>query len=363
MRQRAHTRGALGATALAGLLIAVSACSDTTGEDASLASAGQAGDESPEGGTSSGADDSYGDTDGFASTGGLDEDESETSAGDGSTGGGTSGDEPGPTSGRFPLCPAELPPEWIFCEDFEDLVDPASVFFDYVDGEGNFTRTSDGGASGISAMKAHYREGLEAAGFLSVSFGENPINNSGRPGYEDADNFDEVYWRFRVKMQPGWPDAGPHNLTRISAFAQSDWGQAVVASLASNGDDVTLKATAASCVEGGEVECAGIDADLLKPLGSLTGETPVFSSARAGSWQCIEARVKLNTPGETDGVFEFWVDGELEASRVELDWRGDWSDFGLNLLSIENFWVGGAPADLDRWFDDLVIATTPIGCG
>lgn len=164
-------------------------------------------------------------------------------------------------------------------------------------------------------------------------------------------------------MQDGWPDAGPHNLTRISAFAQSNWGQAMVASVSSKGDEVQLEASAASCVQQGEVACAGVDdAQSLEPLGTLVGQTPVFSSARGGQWQCIEAHVRLNTPGEVDGVFEMWVDGELEGATEGVDWRGSWSEFGLNLLSIENLWVGGAPADLDRWFDDLVISTQPIGC-
>ncbi len=360
MRQTARTRRALGAAVLGGVIVAASACSDTTNE-ASFDSAGAQGSEgSVSGGTVDPESDDR-DTEG-GSTGGYDDDADETSAAGGSSGGDGTGSEPTPPSGRFASCPEELPEAWIFCEDFEALLDPGSVFFDYVDGEGNFTRSSDGGASGIGAMKAHYREGVEAAGFLSISFGQNPINSAGRPGYADADTFDEVYWRFRVKMQPGWPDAGPHSLTRISAFAQSDWGQAVVASIASADDGVVLRASGSTCVEAGEVPCTGIDADLLEPLDTLQGQTPVFSSDRAGAWQCIEAHVKLNAPGTADGVFEFWVDGNLEDTRDEIDWRGNWADFGLNLLTIENFWVGGAPADLDRWFDDLVISTQPIGC-
>ena len=94
----------------------------------------------------------------------------------------------------------------------------------------------------------------------------------------------------------------------------------------------------------------------------MAGRTALFSAEQAGEWRCVEAHVKLNTPGIADGLFEFWVDGNLEASTGAVDWRGEWSEFGMNLLTLENFWVGGAPADLDRWFDDLVIATSPIGC-
>ena len=361
MRHFASFRDALGAAALGGVLVAVGACSDTTSADGSTPADAADSAGAPGSTGDDGAEDGITDS-GGGSTGGGDDEAGETGSGYGSTGGESGDREPTPEAGPYAPCPDELPDGWIFCEDFEAVGDPSEVFFDYVDAEGNFAPSGEGGASGIGSMKAHYREGVEGAGFMSVSFGNNPINAADRPEYRDGDKFDEVYWRFRVKMQSGWPDAGPYNLSRISAFAQSDWGEAMVASLASDDADVHLRASAASCVQNNEVECEGIDGDALVPLGTLSGNTPVFSAARAGQWQCVEAHVKLNTPGEADGVFEFWVDGELEAGRTGMDWRGTWADFGLNLLSIENFWVGGAPADLDRWFDDVVISTDPIGC-
>lgn len=365
MRHFAHIRDALGAAALAGALITAGACSDTTNEADYGSAAGGGSASAGQDGSSGGADGEGADTsDPGGSTGAEDDGYADTDGQAGSTGGGESGNDlPPPTEGPYALCPDALPQGWIFCEDFESGADPSSVFFDYVDSEGNFVPSFEGGASGIGAMRAHYREGQEGAGFLSVSFGANPINTTGRPGQAPDELFDDIYWRFRVKMEDGWPDAGPHNLTQISAFAQSDWGQAMVASISSKGDDVVLEASAASCVQEGQVECTGVDdMESLQPLGNLVGSTPVFSSQRAGIWQCVEARVKLNTPGEVDGVFQLWVDGRLEAASDGIDWRGTWSDFGLNLLSLENLWVGGAPADLDRWFDDLVISTEPIGC-
>jgi hypothetical protein len=364
MRHFAHMRDAITAAVLGGVFVTVAACSDTSTEsveDNAFTSVGE--DDDARGSTSAGGEPDA-DTDGgdVSTSGDADDDGFTTGEGESSGGDDDGGTEPAPEVGPHALCPDELPEGWIFCEDFEDS-DPFEVFFDYVDGEGNFVPEHFGGASGVGAMRAHYREGSEAAGFLSVSFGTNPINGADRPGYAGDTHFDEIYWRFRVKMQPGWPDVGPHNLTRVSAFAQSDWGQAMVAAITSDGDQVPLRASASTCVDADQVACSGIDdAASLEPLGAFVGTTPVFSSERAGRWQCVEAHVRLNTPGNTDGVFEFWVDGEREAGDTNLDWRGNWTEFGLNLLSIENFWAGGAPADLDRWFDDLVISTAPIGC-
>ena len=166
MRQLANFRDALGAAALAGLLMTAGACSDTTSDDVEGSSLEDEGD-------TDGADESSGgdaDQGGFTSAGGGDTDggEGEGESGETTDGGGSTGEEPGtedpvPEIGAYALCPDELPEGWIFCEDFEGVGDPSNVFFDYVDAEGNFAPTDDGGASGVGSMKAHYREEIGRA--------------------------------------------------------------------------------------------------------------------------------------------------------------------------------------------------------
>jgi hypothetical protein len=99
----------------------------------------------------------------------------------------------------------------------------------------------------------------------------------------------------------------------------------------------------------------------LKWLGSRQGQTPIFSPAESGRWVCIESHVKLNTPGERDGVFELWVDGKLEAARNDLDWHGSWGDYAINAVFLENYWNQGSVKRQARWFDNFVISTRPIG--
>src|SRR5690606_11227805 len=120
--------------------------------------------------------------------------------------------------------------------------------------------------------------------------------------------FDEVYFRLRIKMEQGWPDHGPHKLARLTTFADADWAEAIVAHLWSHGDDVVLAGDASTCVYGSEVPCRGVgDASALESLGLLLGKTPLFSEEYSGQWHCVEAHVRLNTPGILDGVYEFWV--------------------------------------------------------
>jgi hypothetical protein len=119
----------------------------------------------------------------------------------------------------------------------------------------------------------------------------------------------------------------------------------------------------AGCVAGSTVECSGYnDFAHLQWLGQMPGTTPIFATAGSGVWRCIEGHARLNTPGSSDGVFEFWIDGNLENHREDFDWRGSWQGYGINAVFFENYWNSGSPLLQRRYFDDLAIATERIGC-
>ena len=50
---------------------------------------------------------------------------------------------------------------------------------------------------------------------------------------------------------------------------------------------------------------------------------------------CVEARAKLNTPGQKDGLNQLWIDGKLETERRNLDWRGTFTERGINAVFLE----------------------------
>ncbi|MDF2177312.1 hypothetical protein P2G88_03520 [Aliiglaciecola sp. CAU 1673] len=81
-----------------------------------------------------------------------------------------------------------------------------------------------------------------------------------------------------------------------------------------------------------------------------------------GQWHCIEQRIKLNSPGQQDGIFEAWVDGVQVYQRHNLNMR--FSD----ALKIEkvwmNFYYGGAELpdkSFNMYLDNIVIASAYIG--
>ncbi len=79
-------------------------------------------------------------------------------------------------------------------------------------------------------------------------------------------------------------------------------------------------------------------------------------------WYCIEQLVKLNTPGENDGLMRGWVDGQLVFEKSDVRMRD------VETLKIETVWLnlyyGGtwtATADYHMYIDDVVISQRPIG--
>lgn len=79
-------------------------------------------------------------------------------------------------------------------------------------------------------------------------------------------------------------------------------------------------------------------------------------------WYSVEQHVRLNSPGQSDGVLRAWVDGQLVFERSDIRYR-DTPD-----LKIESVWLnvyhGGikpAPADMTLFIDNLVIARKYIG--
>ncbi len=352
-----------GARRICGLLapipaLVLAACSTTAeplSESASLDDA--ASDEDDDDGEETGDADDRGD-DGYDDDGTEGDDGAELDLGSSDSGG-------VPEPGMFPPCPRPLPAAWVFCADFEEEeADLAETFFEYQDAEGAFVPVDGDAASGVRSMEATYKEGVEDAGWLSVAFGRNPIVFGAAPQYAEGSDFQSIYWRVRVKMEAGWPDIGPHHLSRVSAFAAEDWLQAMAARLHSAGEGVTLVADPTSCVSDDQVACSAYeDVDVEQSLGALAGAFPLFSQKQSGEWHCVEAHVQLNTPNAPpDGQLEFWIDGELQNAAYELDWRGNWTGYGLNLVTIENRWPGGAPLELHRKIDDLVISTERIGC-
>jgi len=264
-----------------------------------------------------------------------------------------------------------LHPEWIFCDDFE--VDSAFVrdgrYFEYNNNGGDFVPLEGIGVDGSKGMRVIFQQGEVSAGGFKLGFGRNPNAGMNRD-IRETEDFREVYYRMYLKMQDGWvgytsSSGYPGKLSRATCFSSStDWSQAMIAHLWS-GSQYTLRVDPVNCVNDvtNLVECIGYnDFGHMDWIGAENGITHIFDSVHDDIWFCVEAHVRLNDPGTSNGVQEFWIDGQLEAVSDNLNFVYSYTDYAINAILFENYWNNGSPQLQERYFDNIVVSTQPIGC-
>ncbi len=257
--------------------------------------------------------------------------------------------------------------EWIWCDDFER--DRLVSYFEHNRAEGDFDRVESVGLEGSHGMRTRFRAGREGHGWMHVAFGRTPQSYM-RPVDDGVVVHRDVYWRFFVRNQEGWTGGGGHKLTRARGFASAQsWQQSMAAPVWSEGQaadqDFLMLDPVSGTDESGTLlpYQEGNLGENPRWLGAKRGTTPLFDASHVGRWYCVEAHARLNDPGLSDGVFEFWIDGGLEARRESLNWVGSFVEYGINTISLDNYWNGGAPQDQERYLDNFVVSTERIGCG
>ncbi|MBI2895679.1 MAG: hypothetical protein HYY06_19130, partial [Deltaproteobacteria bacterium] len=103
---------------------------------------------------------------------------------------------------------------------------------------------------------------------------------------------------------------------------------------------------------------------------SVWGDYQYLSTAgqaylEAGRWVELEVGVKLNTPGQADGVIRGWVDGVLRGEVRGLRFRLV-NDVKIRRLDIEQYWGGGgpentSPVNQSAFIDNVVVSNLPVG--
>jgi hypothetical protein len=255
-------------------------------------------------------------------------------------------------------------PEWIWCDDFDD--DHLSRYFEYDSAQGRFVRREGVGIEGSGGMVAHWTKGQVSVGSLHLAFGRTPTL-AVRPVDDGRRNYRDIYWRIYLRTDSGWSGGGGNKLSRAQILATAQWAQAMVAPVWSGEQpaerDYLLLDPASGTDPGGNLRVSRYnDQNNFRFLGSSLGRRPIFSTLSSNRWYCIEAHVKLNDPGRSNGTFEAWIDDQPEARKDGLNWVGLYTGYGVNTVFIENYWNRGSPRDQDRFFDRFVVSTARIGC-
>jgi len=246
-------------------------------------------------------------------------------------------------------------PSWLWCDDFEDQSQMSSNYYEYDQGNGTFAVSSEDSFAGGNSLRAGFVQGQASAGHLMRNFGRNPI---GTQSHQNED-FQEVYWRYYVKMEDGFQGV-PDKFSRGIVFAGPSWQQASIGHVWRSATEDHLVIDPVSGVDSSNnlVTTRWNDFDNFDWLGNRAGTT----SLEAGKWYCLEAQMKLNTSGQADGALRVWLDGALEVEGVDLNWQGTWDEYGINSVFVSNYFNGGSPTDQARFMDSFVISTERIGC-
>lgn len=87
-----------------------------------------------------------------------------------------------------------------------------------------------------------------------------------------------------------------------------------------------------------------------------------------GKWYTIEIHKRLNDEGQSNGIFEMWIEGLKVTGYFNVLYRVPWDgSYGSNLFYGTNFMMfttyinNPAPQDQDMYYDDVKIGTTYIG--
>jgi Polysaccharide lyase 14 len=262
-----------------------------------------------------------------------------------------------------PFCPKgnSPSPNVIWCDSFEDedLAPNGTVsgnYFEFDTDSGDHARVSSESFDGKYSLRSRWQAGEVDAGHFMRNFGRNPIGSQSH----SQQDFREIYWRFYFKLQDaftGFPD----KYTRAISFAGPNWQQAMAAHLWADEnarDHLLLDPTTWINDQSQLTSTKWNDFANQIWLGAKRGATTI----QAGRWYCLEAHVKLNTPGQSDGVFEFWIDDKLDAAETNLNWVKSWTDYGINSVFFSDYWNAGSPKEQERYLDAVVISSQRVGC-
>lgn len=226
----------------------------------------------------------------------------------------------------------------------------------------NYTRLETDAAGGFepfqgSAVRARLVRGDNYGGSIIYQFAD-----------ETGSEPEEVYWRYYLRLAESWnPTVSGGKLPGISGtYGVAGWGGRPV-----HGDDgwsargnFGVRLSAGNPL--GAKNPVGYYCYHLDMSGNY-GSTWRWPIGYRGylennRWYCIEQYVKMNTPGEADGVLRGWVDGRLAFERTDLRFRT------VEALKVEQIWMnlyhGGSavsPEDMDQYYDNVVIAREYIG--
>ncbi len=189
----------------------------------------------------------------------------------------------------------------------------------------------------------NYSGGKGSSG-LRHFIGSGNVNNSGSTAIYFNTPQRELWVRWYIRFEKGWTWSGLKEFKML--YFYTDGSLAPYFNFPWGDNNVRLY------TQGG----GGTD----ESCTNCGWQTLYGGTASDGSWHAFEVHLKLNNPGTTDGIFEFWIDGVRKIGNTNVNYTGAGNPTGFVRFELgdngSNFWPtpGCHPVD----YDDVAISNT-----
>ena len=231
-------------------------------------------------------------------------------------------------------------PEWLWCDGFEDGQALGDKYPDI--GSTGMDVSTDDAYAGSHSLKQHYDEGQVSAGWVSFFYGDTL-------GHDYGPVQQTIYMRWYHKFEDGF-DGFPPKMARVTSIGPN-WDKRFGVHFWIQNGEIVADVHAPYSSQANDVGWLAV-----KHSGFF------FTDAQnVGRWICFEMMVRANTPGQTDGAYVFWADGQEILRADDVDLVGD-TDYHFNNAMLDCYWNDGSPKAQNRYYDNFVVSTERIGC-
>jgi len=236
------------------------------------------------------------------------------------------------------------PDSVLFCDDFEDGT--LGFWADDLNAQGGSLHVSSNDPlAGTFFARMSHAAGTASTAWMAHFFADHPLLSG--TGSKETDLYAQLQVRFSSVAALA---SDTTKLTITAAFdswtagypGPNSWSPFYTTLFAST--DGTLNMETHSKTSG-----ASVWRQYPQNLGS-----PV--TVQDNQWHSIQYHLKLNTPGASDGVLEYWVDGEQKAAYSDVNFRDSNTQFGWNHLMLSPHQDPVTLSHSQDW--DLVVTST-----
>ena len=142
---------------------------------------------------------------------------------------------------------------------------------------------------------------------------------------------------------------------RMSVFSASDWSQAAVAHIWSNGT-THLEIDPVTSVVNNVPTAVGWNDFAHFTWTGLTAGTNALFGATATTLRRLKVTWRLNDPGQANGYIQQYIDGVLDAQQTGLNLMQAYTGYGINAVHWENYRTGGVSTANNRMYDNLAVS-------